>query len=416
MMNDDTKALVGQIKSAFEEFKAANDERLAGKADAVLNEKVERINAHISDLQAQLADVASRSAAAGLGATAPVGDVQAAADFSKLVGQEVSAEDVRSYRAAVNTYLRRGDATPPDVRAAMSVGSDPDGGYLVEPTLGGRIAKRVFETSPIRQVANVTTIGTDALEGFADLDEAGSGWVGETDARTETSTPQIGQYRIAVHEVYAEPKATQKLLDDASWDIESWLANKVADRFARQENAAFVHGDGILKPRGFLDYTTSDADDGTRNWNVLQHVLSGAAGDFDTDGGDALIDLVFSLKAAYRANANWLMSRQLVGEVRKLKDADGRYLWQPDFQQRQGGLLLGYPIVEAEDMPELEADSLSVAFGDFNAGYQIVDRVGIRVLRDPYTQKGFVKFYSTKRVGGDVVNFEAIKLMKFAAA
>ncbi|WP_366555253.1 phage major capsid protein [Aquibaculum sediminis] len=420
----DTRALVNQIQSAFEEFKKANDERLNGKADAVLNEKVDRINAHISDLQTQLADVASRNAGATLGGNAsPVGEVQAAADFSRQTGQQVSPEDLRAYRAAINTYLRRGPATPADVQAAMSVGSDPDGGYLVEPTLGGRIVQKVYETSPIRQVANVTTIGTDALEGFNDLDEAGSGWVGEMDARNETSTPTLGQYRIPVYEVYAEPKATQKLLDDAAWNVEAWLTDKVSSRFVRQENTAFVNGDGSNKPRGFLDYTTNDKDDSARSWGKLQHVLTGANGEFldlDVDTGDypgdCLVDVVFALKAAYRSNAVWMMPRSVVATVRKLKDADGNYLWQPDFQQRQGGMLLGYPIVEAEDMPEADNGSLSIAFGDFNAGYQIVDRTGIRVLRDPYTQKGFVKFYATKRVGGDVVNFEAIKLLKFASA
>lgn len=415
----DIRGLVNQIKSSFEEFKAANDQALAQR-DVVTTEKVDRINAHISDLQAQLADLASRSASAGLGQ--PLGDVQAAAEFSRQIGHDVDAEGLRDYRAGLNTYLRRGGATPPEVLASMSVGSDPDGGYTVEPSLAGRIVQRVYETSPVRQVASTVTIGTDAIEGFNDLDEADSGWVGEEQARPETDTPTLGKWRIPVHELYAMPRATQKLLDDSSWNVESWLAGKISDRFSRQENAAFVNGDGNLKPRGFLTHATAATADTTRPWGTVQYVPTGQAGSFlDLDitageyPGDALINLVFALKAAYRSGAVFMMSRLTLAEVRKLKDADGRYLWEPNFQARQGGALLGYPIVEAEDMPAITSDSLSVAFGDFSAAYQIVDRLGIRILRDPYTSKGFVKFYATRRVGGDLVNSEALKLLKFSA-
>jgi len=264
-------------------------------------------------------------------------------------------------------------------------------------------------------VANIVTIGTDRLEGTRDLDEVTTGWVGETEERSETDSPQIGQYVIPVHEQYAEPRATQRLLDDAMFDVDEWLAGKIADKFARMENTAFINGDGEGKPKGFLTYDGGTPD--TQNFSVIERVLSGAAGDFAaSDPGDALINLVYSLKAVYRGGAVFMMKRATLAEVRKLKDGDGNYLYHPDFQGGTGGMLLGFPVIEAEDMPEMAADSLSIAFGNFHAGYQIVDRQGLHILRDNLTAKPFVKFYTTKRVGGDVVNFEAIKLMKFAAS
>lgn len=416
----DSAAIVAQIKNAFEELKAKNDERLAalaaGKADdTVLKEHVDRINNAITDLQGQLADVAAKAAARGLGGGGDDAIVRAAAQFSAERGANVSPEEYGSYVNALNTYFRRGDATPAAVRAEMSVGSDPDGGFTVTPDMGGRIVSRVYETSPMRQVASIVTIGTDALEGFNDLDEAASGWVGEKQERPDTGTPQLGKWTIPVHEIYAMPKTTQKLLDDSMFNIEAWLAEKVSDKFARTENAAFILGDGALKPRGLWTYSTVATADATRAWGTLQHVNTGTSGGFGTApaGSDALITAVFALKAAYRNNANWMMARGTLADVRKLKDGDGNYLWQPDFQARQGGTLLGYPIVEGEDVPAIAANSLAIAFGDFREAYTIVDRTGIRVLRDPFTQKGFIRFYTTKRVGGGALNFEAVKFVRF---
>jgi HK97 family phage major capsid protein len=280
--------------------------------------------------------------------------------------------------------------------------------------MSGRIAQLVYETSSMRQVANVITIGTDALEGIHDLNEATSGWVGETEARSETTAPKIGEYRIPVHEQYAEPRATQKLLDDALFNVEEWLAGKIAERLARMENEAFVAGNGVKKPRGLLTYAAGMPGAGT--FNVIEQVISGGDGAFASlDPGDALISLVYSLKSAYRENAHFMMKRSTLAEVRKLKDGADNYLWQPDFNMKQGGTLVGFNVVEAEDMPTIANNSLSIGFGDFKAGYQIVDRQGVRILRDSFTAKPYVKFYTTKRVGGDVVNFEAIKLMKFSS-
>lgn len=415
----DTAALVGQIKTAFEEFKATNDQRIkaleAGKSDVVLDEKVEKINATITDLQGQLADIATKAAARGLGGGGDDLVAKAAAQFAKERGVDVSAADFTAYRDGLNVYMRRGGNTPRDVMAAMSVGSDPDGGYTVTPDTSGRIIKRLFETSPMRQVASVTTIGTDRLEGFNDLGEGTAGWVGETAPRPATATAQLGKWEIPVHEMYAFPQVTQKLLDDSMFDIEAWLAEKTSDKFSRTENSSFLNGDGVLKPRGLLTYPTALTADAARPWGTFQHVLTGADGSFGaaTSGSDKLIDLVYSVKAGYRANANFMMARSTVAALRKLKDGQGNYLWAPSLQALSGGVVLGFNIVEAEDMPVMAADSLSIAFGDFREAYQIVDRIGIRVLRDALTNKPYVGFYTTKRVGGDAIHFEAVKFLKF---
>ncbi len=418
----DPVALVGQIKAAFEQFKAANDDRLkaieTGKADAVIDQKVEKINAHISELQGQLADVASRAAAISLSGGGATDDEAAQAKvFARHVRRDaVSVEEYREYRSAQTKYIRTGNSGAMNVLAQMSVDSDPNGGYSVTPDMTGRIVQRIYETSPMRQVASVVTIGTDALEGFNDLDEAGAEWVGERQARTDSSTPTLGKWSIPVHEIAAQPKATQKLLDDSAFDIEGWLSSKVADKFARAENLAFVNGDGVEKPRGLLTYPTAATVDASRAWGTFEHINTGANGGWGTapNGTDKLIDVVFALKANFRGNAAWMMPRRTVAQVRQLKDVEGNYIWQPNFEARMGGLLLGYPIVEAEDMPaSTGTGALGVAFGDFAQGYTIVDRLGIRILRDPFTDKPFIRFYTTKRVGGAAINFEAVKFLRF---
>ncbi|MEW9838230.1 phage major capsid protein [Mesorhizobium marinum] len=415
----DPKKIVAEIKAAFEEFKTANDERVAalekGKADAVLDEKVEKINSHITDLQSQLAEIATKAASAGLNAGTDDDLSKAAATFAKERGQEISVDDFKAYRDGLNVYMRRGGNTPRDVMAAMSVGSEPEGGYTVTPDTSGRIVKKIYETSPMRQVASVVTIGTDRLEGFNDLGEGTAGWVGETAPRPATDTAQLGKWEIPVHEMYAFPQATQKLLDDSMFDIEGWLADKTSDKFTRTENGAFLNGDGILKPRGLLTYPTAATADATRAWGTFQHVLTGTDGTFGTttNGTDKLIDLVYSVKAGYRANASFMMARATIGAVRKIKDGQGNYAWQPSLSALSGGTILGFNVVEAEDMPAMAQDSLSLAFGDFGEAYQIVDRVGIRVLRDALTNKPYVGFYTTKRVGGAAINFEAVKFLKF---
>lgn len=417
----EVKAMIETFNKTFETFKNENDARIkaleSGKNDPVQAEKVEKINASLTDVQAEITRIMEKFAANDLAGGGASADIQAAArEFSRTVGQDVSAEDLGKYAGGLDTYMRVGAENRrfSEARALMEVGSDPAGGYTVTPDISGRIIKKIFETSPARQLFSVVSIGTDAMEGMIDRDDLDSGWVGEKQSRPETSTPELGKWRIDVHEQYAMPKVTQKLLDDSGFDIEGWLSAKVSDKFARVENNATFAGDGVNKPRGLLTYQTAATADATRAWQVFQHIASGSTATIsDTN---FLIDLVFSLKAAFRANANWTMNRKTLAEVRKLKDGDGNYLWQPDFTQRQGGALLGYGITEAEDMPDIASNALSIGFGDFKSAYQIVDRMGIRVLRDPYTEKGFVKLYTTKRMGGDVLDFDAVKFMKFAAS
>ncbi|MBL8712278.1 MAG: phage major capsid protein [Alphaproteobacteria bacterium] len=428
-MTNDIRTAVYDLGRAFEQFKDANDQRIRemerrGSADPLTEMKVNRLNAEISRAS-DAADAAKKrvdllETALSRAPSSKGDDWKEAEAFmterKHALDQGFGVDAYRQYRQAFRSYIRKNNAgSGVDEIKALAAGSDPDGGFAVTPDMSGRIAALVRETSPMRQVANVITIGTDALEGVNDLNEATSGWVGETEARGETTAPKIGEYRIPVHEQYAEPRATQKLLDDAMFNVEEWLAGKIAERLARMENDAFVNGNGVRKPRGFLTYAAGTPSAST--FNVIEQIASGGAGAFaSSDPGDALINLVYALKSAYREKAVFMMKRSTLAAVRKLKDGDDNYLWQPDFQLKQGGSLLGFDVIEAEDMPAISANSLSIAFGDFNAGYQIVDRQGVRILRDNFTAKPYVKFYTTKRVGGDVVNFEAIKLMKFSAS
>lgn len=414
-------AMIATFNKTFADFKVENDTRLKelekGINDPIQADKVNKINISLDEVRAEITKIMEKFAANDLAGSGATSDIQAQAKaFSKTVGHDVSAEDLGKYANGLDAYMRVGAENRrfSDVRNLMEVGSDPAGGYTVTPDMSGRIIKKIFETSPARQLFSVMSIGTDAVEGLIDRDDLDTGWVGEKQARPETGTPDLGKWRIDVHEQYAMPKVTQKLLDDSSFDIESWLSARVADKFARVENTATFSGDGVNKPRGILTYTTAATADATRAWQVFEHIASGGtAGITNTD---FLINLVMALKAAYRTGANWTMNRKTLGYIRTLKDGNGNYLWQPDFGQRQGGTLLGYDIVEAEDMPDIASNALSVGFGNFKAAYQIVDRMGIRVLRDPYTEKGFVKLYTTKRIGGDALDFDAAKFMKFSVS
>ena len=428
-MADDIKTIVEGLGNTFEQFKIKNDERLAqieknGKADPLLEEQVKKMSARVAELdelKTRIEQAETAVARKGFGVDNGEGDKleQKAAQFAAMcaknrgvVASEFSARDLQAYKAGFVEYMRKGDLMSLDAQKALSVGTDPDGGYTVEPDTSGRIVAKVFETSPMRQVANVQTIGTDALEGLFDLNEAASGWVGESAARPETNTPALGKWRIPTHEVYANPAATQKILDDSALDLEAWLAGKVSDKFARAENTAFVNGDGVNQPRGFLTYSSGTTLPGT-----IERKITGVNGGFATDGtgGDCLMDLIYSLKQAYRSGARFFMNRTTLNEVRQIKDSNGMYIWQPGIAASQPATLLGFPILEFEDMPDPATDSLSIAFGNMGEAYQIVDRAGIRVIRDQYTNKPFINFYSCKRVGGDVVNFEAIKLLEFTA-
>jgi len=386
--NADPVALVGQIKAAFEDHRGRNDARFG-------------------ELQNQIADVASRITGLSLSGTGPAEPMNA---------------DRRSLNAALKSFIRDGADGPlaelVKPLAGMSVGSDPDGGYSVYPTLGTEMNRRIFEISPMRQIARVVPVASSEFEEFNDLDEAEAAWVGETQARPVTGTPTLGKLSVPVHELYAAPKVTQKLLDDSQLDIAAWLVEKCAQRFARKEGAAFVTGDGIQKPRGLLTYPTAATPDATRAWGTFEHVNTGTAGGWGAApaGSDKLIDLAYALKVEYRPNARWLMNRKTAGEVRKLKDGDGNYLWQPSAMAGEPDRLMGFPVTLCEEMPDTTVtNALAIAFGDFTAGYVIADRHGLRLLRDPFTDKPNVTFYCYRRSGGAAANFEAVKFLRFGS-
>ena len=329
-------------------------------------------------------------------------------DFAAREVDPVDVNTMRLYNQNFGSYVRRGQAAflrrmGPDLETRLlSVDRDPGGGYWVTPAMSDRITTVVFETSPVRQFASVEQIGTDSWEIIVDENEAGFGWVGEQESRTETTTPDIGKRTIFAHEMYAEPRATQKLLDDAGFDVEGWLSDKAGERFARAEATAFVTGDGVARPRGFTTYPAGTSA------GQIEQITSTSAGALH---GDDFYNLIYSVKSPYRRNARFMGARLTIRDARLLKDAEGRYLWQPNFQVGEPQTIAGYPFEQADDMASVASTNLPIAYGDFRAGYTIVDRMGIRTLRDPYTAKPNVKFYTTRRVGGDVVNYEAIKLL-----
>jgi len=299
----------------------------------------------------------------------------------------------------------------------MSVGSDPDGGYTVLPAMSATMATKLRDISPIRRLANIETIGTgDALEIVDDYDDVGATWTGEHEA-PETDSPQLGKIRIRLDEITAQPKVTQRLLDDSMYDIGRWLDNKISEQFGIVEATAFIAGNGYTQPKGLVTYamdSTSQADS-SRNRGVVQFVKTGVAGGWPTASafpGDVLLNTYYSLRAPYRQNSTWLMNSATALLVSKFKDSEGRYLWQGGLQAGTPALLLGRPVEFAEDMPATASGTYPVLFGDIRRAYTIVERPGLRMLKDPFTSKPYTKFYTTKRVGGGLVDSDAIKAIK----
>lgn len=290
-----------------------------------------------------------------------------------------------------------------------------EGGYLVDPQTSETIRAVLHSTASIRQIATVVNVEATSYDVLVDKTDLGTGWASETAALTETATPQIERISIPLYELAAMPKASQRLLDDSAFDIEGWLAARIADKFSRAEAAAFITGNGVDKPKGFLSHTT--VANASWAWGALGYVATGAAGDFAaTNAADAIVDLVYALNAEYRAGASFVMNSKTAGAVRKMKDSDGRFLWTDSLAAGEPARLMGYPVLIAEDMPDIAAGTYAIAFGDFAAGFTIAERPDLRVLRDPFSAKPHVLFYASKRVGGDVSDFAAIKLLKFAAS
>lgn len=318
------------------------------------------------------------------------------------------------HQKAFDAYLRTGEDD--GLRGlelegkAMSSSVNSDGGYLVDPQTAETIKSVLNSTASIRAIANVVTVEAGSYDVLIDSSDVGAGWADETSATTETGTPNIERIAIPLHELSALPKASQRLLDDSAFDIEGWLAGRIADKFARAEAAAFINGDGVDKPTGILTHPT--VTNAGWSWGNIGYVATGADGDFN--GADALVELVYALGAQYRANGSFVMNSKTAGSVRKLKDADGRFLWSDGLAAGEPARLLGYPVLIAEDMPDIASGADAIAFGDFAAGYTVAERPDLRVLRDPFSAKPHVLFYATKRIGGDVSDFAAIKLLRFA--
>lgn len=393
-----------QFMNAFDEFKQTNDTRLneleqKASVDVLTEEKLNRLNQALEDNQNQLDSLLLKSSRPSLN------------------GERNSSLLETKHHSAFNNYMRKGDANKlREIETkALSITSDPDGGYLVPDETEKAVMSSLKEVSPIRSIAGVRQVSGTVYKKPFSITGPGTGWVGETAARPETTSPTLAELSFPTMELYAMPAATSNLLDDSAVNIDEWIAEEVQSAFAEQETAAFVNGDGVNKPQGFLNYTS--VDESSWSWGNIGYLATGVDGDFPaSDPSDVLIDLIYTLKSAYRANSNWVLSRSTQAEIRKIKDADGNYIWQPANRPGEQPSLLGYPVTEVEDMPTIGSDSLSIAFGDFNRGYLIVDRLGLRVLRDPYSSKPYVLFYTTKRVGGGVQDFDAIKFLKFGTS
>ena len=393
----DIEDVAEALGKKFDEFKKTNDKRidgleeekgkLSGQVDT-LNEKLGELDALKSSLEKEL-----------IALKRPDG-----------TGTKAASE----HKAAFLQFVRKGiDTGLGELQAkALQIGVESDGGYAVPEDLDRSIIELLRETSPMRQVCNQITVGTPDYKRLVNLGGAGSGWVGETAERPKTGTPTLGQISAFMGEIYANPQATQTSLDDLFFNAEGWLNDEVAREFSEKEGNAFLLGNGTNKPKGLLAYTLDTKNDAEREFGVLQKIITGAAGQIT---GDNLIDLIHALKAGYRANGTWMMGNLTVAYMRKLKDKEGNYLWRPGLEAGAPSVLLGYGITENEDMPDVAADANAIAFGDFKRAYTIVDRIGTRVLRDPYTNKPYVGFYTTKRVGGMLVDSQAVKILTLSA-
>lgn len=438
-MDPELKKLIDQMQAAFEDFKKANDARLAqiekrGAADAVTEEQVNKLNAEITRLSAEIKAAQARADEIERKANRPaliVDPARAAGELKafnlalqsharRLGRNPPSALDhagYEAYKAAFNVWARRGDRDlNPDESKALTVGSDPEGGYLCPPEIEAGIDRIVSSMGAMRSAARVIVIGAASYKKVVNKGGAAAGgWAGETGAPSETATPTLAELEFTPGRLWAEPRATSDNLEDSVFDAEGWLADEVGITFAEQEGQAFVDGSGVNRPRGVLAYGI--VANASYEWGKLGYVASGAAGAFAASNpSDKLIDLQHALRRPYRPGASWMMNDGTLATIRKLKDGQGNYLWKPGLQ---GGIvfeLLGHPVNVDDFWPAVAADSYSIGFGNWQRGYVIVDRRGTVVLRDPYTAKPYVKFYTTRRTGGGVQNFEAIKLMKFAAS
>lgn len=387
--NAEVKALVEGMQTAFAQFKAEHtrqlDEVKAGRSGADQEAKLAQINNTMDTLQKEIEDAHTKIAAGQMGASGP------------------GLRD-KEYTESFNAHMRKGE-----VQAAMNKGEAEEGGYLTPVEWDRTITDKLREESPMRELAQVQVTSKAGWTKLFNMGGTGSGWVGETDQRPETATPTLKSLGFGHGEIYANPAATQQMLDDSEINIESWLASEVQSEFAEQEGLAFISGDGAKKPAGILTYVEGGANAAKHPFGAIKAINSGAANDISSD---AVLDLIYGLPKKYRQNARFLTNNLTIAKLRKLKDGQGNYLWQPSAQAGQPATFHGYGLAEDENMPDVAANSTPIMFGDYKRGYLIIDRMGVRVLRDPYTKKPYVLFYTTKRVGGGVQNPECLRALK----
>lgn len=383
--------VVASLQKAFADFKTEHQKQLddvkAGLPASDHTEKLAKFDNEISALQKAVDDANLKIASAQMGAIGGVKD--------------------KEYTEAFQAHMKKGE-----IQAALNKGADDEGGYLTPTEWDRSITDKLVLVSPIRQIAQVQSTSKNAFSKLFNVGGTGSGWVGDAAARPETNTAEFAPLTFATGEIYANPAATQQILDDAEINLESWLSSEVQTQFAKQEGLAFVSGDGTNKPDGILTYITGGANAAKHPFGAITTVNSGAAADLTSDG---IINLIYDLPSAFTGNARFIMNRKTMGLARKLKDGQGNYLWQPSFVAGQPSTLAGFAVTEVPDMPDVAAGAKAVMFGDFRQGYLIVDRIGVRVLRDPYTKKPYVLFYTTKRVGGGVQNPECLRALTIAA-
>ena len=381
-----------KLAQTWEHFKSANDERLKqveqkGASDPLTDQKLNRVNMALDEYKSKLSSI------------------ETALNRPNLKSFANCNTQNSEYKSRFGSYIRKGADNNNLESKSLSVNSNPDGGFLVDKVTSQQIVKRIEANSIMRQLASIEEISTHVLEVIQDQDNLEAGWVGETDIRDDTKTPQVNKHRIEVHEIYAQPKATQKLIDDSKIDIVNWLTEKISDKFASVESQAFINGDGTGKPKGILTYPAGKNQDCIEQLNVSNKKLS----------ADDIIALYYSLPSKYSARGSFLMHRNMLQTIRTFKcPTTGHYLWAPGLAVGSPDTLLGASVYESSDMPLPTNGALAIAFADFQEAYKIVDRTNVSVIRDPFTEKPFVKFYATKRVGGSVINNRAIKLIKLA--
>ena len=403
-MDLELKGTIEKLGSAFEQFKAENDARIKeieakGGADPLLTEKVDKINAEISKLTEMKNQLETLETVVG----------------RRGLGGGMAADSKETKIKAFNHLMRRGDISgikDIDVQASASTLSDPDGGFTVPEEVDAAIDRVAAKMSAMRSLATVMAISTDTYKKLVGQGGAVSGWTSEKGTRSETATPTLAEIAINTKELYAMPYATQALLDDSRIDIGAWLAGEVAIEFAEEEGDAFINGNGVEKPKGIGAYAM--VANASYTWGKVGYIAGGHSSLLNNL--DKLIDVQHALKPVYRNGASWLMNDATVGVVRKFKDGDGNYIWRPGLLEGAPDTLLGKPVVVDDNVDNIGSNKYPIFYGNFKRAYLIIDRLGTRVLRDPYTAKPYVAFYTTKRVGGGIISYESIKALKISAS